>query len=94
VAVLTGREGRAPEAHKVRGIDHASYLQRSLTPAEREALLANKPVTRLLDAEPEKELANFALLTLPDQDIQALKACRVSDCDIKLSEQALRVNHL
>ena len=103
-----------------------------LTRPEREALLAGKPVTSLLDAVPETEvavfgavwidaapgayvrlikdierfergaafrvtkrisdppqLADFALLTLPDQDIEALKTCRVSDCDLKLSEQAL-----
>ena len=103
-----------------------------LTDAERSELLANRPVTRLLDAEPDKEvavfgavwidaspdayvtlmkvierferggafritkrisdppqLADFALLNLPDEDIAALKTCRVGDCDIKLSEQAL-----
>jgi hypothetical protein len=108
-----------------------------LTPAERGALLANRPVTRLLDAEPDKEvavfgavwidalpgayvqlvkdiehferggafritksisdppqLADFALLTLPDEDIAALRACRVGDCEIKLSKEALeRIRH-
>jgi len=111
-----------------------SYITTSvrLTRPAREALLAGEPVTSLLDAVPETEVAifgavwidaapdtcvrlikdierferggafrvtkrisdppqlvDFALLTLPDQDIEALKACRVSDCDIKLSEQAL-----
>jgi hypothetical protein len=103
-----------------------------LTAAERSALLANRPVTKLLDADPEKELsvfgavwidaepgayvrlvkdierferggafritkrisnppqlADFALLELPDEDIAALKHCRVGDCEIKLSKEAL-----
>jgi hypothetical protein len=103
-----------------------------LTSAERSALLANRPVTKLLDADPDKEvsvfgavwidavpgayvrlvkdienferggafrvtrrisnppqLADFALLELPDEDIAALKRCRVGDCEIKLSKEAL-----
>jgi hypothetical protein len=103
-----------------------------LTPVERRALLDNRPVTKLLDAEPDKEvavfgavwidaspgtyvslmkdierfergggfritrrisdpprLADFALLDLPDEDIAALRSCRVGDCEVKLSEQAL-----
>jgi hypothetical protein len=108
-----------------------------LTPAERRALLANRPVIKLLDAEPDKEvsvfgavwidalpgayvqlvkdiehferggafritksisdpprLSDFALLTLPDEDIAALRACRVGDCEIKLSKEALeRIRH-
>jgi hypothetical protein len=108
-----------------------------LTPAERSALLANTPVIKLLDADPQKEvaifgavwidtlpgayvrlvkdierferggafritkrisdppqLADFASLDLPDEDIAALKDCRVGRCDIKLSQEALaRIQH-
>ena len=103
-----------------------------LTPAERTTLLTNGPVTKLLDAEPSKEVAvfgavwidavpgdyvrlvkdierferggafritkrisdppkvaDFASLNLPDEDIAALKTCRVGACEIKLSAEAL-----
>ena len=111
-----------------------TYITNSvrLTPAERSALLTDRPVTKLLDAEPDKEvsvfgaiwidaqpaayvrlvkdierferggpfritksitdppqLRDFASLNLPDEDIGSLKTCRVGDCDIKLSQEAV-----
>ena len=111
-----------------------TYITNSvrLTPAERSALLTNRAVTRLLEAEPGKEvsvfgavwidavpgayvrlvkdierferggpfritkcisdppqLGDFASLDLPDDDIAALKTCRVGDCEIKLSREAV-----
>ena len=33
---------------------------------------------------------DFSQLNLPDQDITALKACRVGDCEVKLEEAALQ----
>ena len=33
--------------------------------------------------------ADFEAFTLPDQDLDALRTCRVGDCDVKLSEDAL-----
>jgi hypothetical protein len=38
-------------------------------------------------------LADFALLKLPEEDIAALKTCRVGACEIKLSEDALERIH-
>jgi hypothetical protein len=116
-----------------------SYMTKyvRLTPAERNALLANRPVIKLLDSDPDQEvaifgavwidalpevyvrlvsdiehferggafrttkrisdppqLADFASLTLPDEDIAALKTCQVGDCDIKLSQEPLeRLRH-
>lgn len=104
-----------------------------LTTQEREALLQGRAVTRLLDADPTKEVAvfaavwiaapprryvdavhdverfesgrgfritrrismpprleDFAEMRLPDEDIAALRSCRVGDCDVKLSEKALQ----
>lgn len=103
-----------------------------LTPAERASLLAGAPVTKLLDADPAKEVSffgavwidaapgdyvrlvkdieqferggafrvtkrisapprldDFAALKLPDDDVAALKTCRVGDCELKLSDAAL-----
>ena len=102
------------------------------TPAERKSLLSNVPVTKLLEADPNKEVSvfgavwidaapvdyvrlledierferggrfrvtkkisapprqdDFALLRLPEEDLKALKTCRVGDCELKLGEQAL-----
>jgi hypothetical protein len=33
--------------------------------------------------------ADFEAFTLPDQDLDALRTCRVGDCEVKLSEDAL-----
>jgi hypothetical protein len=103
-----------------------------LTPEERRWLLTGASVTKMLDADPGKEvsvfgavwidappvayvglvkdierfergggfrntkrisdspqLADFAALRLPDEDLAALKTCKVGDCEIKLSEEAL-----
>ncbi len=103
-----------------------------LTPAEQKSLLSNVPVTKLLEADPNKEVSvfgavwidaapadyvrliedierfehggrfritkkisappridDFALLRLPEEDLKALKTCRVGDCKLKLGEQAL-----
>ena len=103
-----------------------------LTPAERKSLMSNGPVTKLLEADPNKEVSvfgavwidaapadyvrliedierfehggrfritkkisapprldDFALFRLPEDDLKALKACRVGACEIKLGEQAL-----
>jgi hypothetical protein len=103
-----------------------------LTPAERTALVSGSPVTRLLDADPSKEvavfgavwveappstyvrlvkdiehfehggpflitkriseppqLADFAALHLPPQDLDALRTCTPGDCEVKLSAEAL-----
>ena len=103
-----------------------------LTPAERKSLLSNVAVTKMLEADPNKEVSlfgavwidaepagyvrlledierferggrftitkkisapprldDFALFRLPEDDLKALKACRVGACAIKLGEQAL-----
>jgi hypothetical protein len=111
-----------------------TYVNRyvKLTSAARSALLSGEPVTKLLDADPSKEVAlfgavwidaepqayvrlakdiehferggafhvtkristppqlsDFAPLHLPDQDVRGLKNCKVGDCEIKLSAEAL-----
>jgi hypothetical protein len=45
-------------------------------------------VTKRISSPPRLE--DFAQLTLPDDDVSDLQNCRVGDCKIKLSEQALR----
>jgi hypothetical protein len=103
-----------------------------LTPAERRSLLAGSSVTKLLDADPSKEvsvfgavwidappgdyvrlvkdierferggafrvtkrisdppqLADFAALKIPDDDLADLRTCKVGDCEIKLNAEAL-----
>ncbi|HEY3042480.1 MAG TPA: hypothetical protein VGJ39_00540 [Vicinamibacterales bacterium] len=103
-----------------------------LTPAERRSLLAGSSVTKLLDADPSKEvsvfgavwidalpgdyvrlvkdierferggafrmtkrisdppqLADFAALHIPDDDLADLRTCKVGNCEIKLSAEAL-----
>ena len=45
-------------------------------------------VTKRISSPPTLE--DFAQLTLPDDDVIDLKSCRVGDCKIKLSEQALQ----
>ena len=111
-----------------------SYLSTSvrLTPAERQSLLSGAPVTKLLDADPTREVAvfgavwvkaapddyvraitdierfergenflvtkkiseppkleDFAALELPQDDIDDLRACKVSDCAVKISQESL-----
>jgi hypothetical protein len=44
-------------------------------------------VTKRISDVPQ--LADFALLRLPEEDLAALKSCRVGDCEIKLDEEAL-----
>jgi len=41
-------------------------------------------VTKKISSPPRLE--DFASLALPDEDIKDLRSCRVSDCDLKLSE--------
>jgi len=103
-----------------------------LDPAARSRLLAGQPVTKLLDADPGKEVAifgavwidapmaryvaavkdierfesgaafrvtkkistpprldDFAQLTLPAEDVEDLKACKVSQCELKLSQEGI-----
>ena len=103
-----------------------------LSAAERKLLLAGSPVSRILEADPAKEvavfgaiwidapvakyvaalqdienfekgagfritkkisdparIADFASLVLPADDIEDLKACKVGDCQLKLSGEAL-----
>ena len=103
-----------------------------LTAAERKLLLAGSPVSRILEADPAKEvavfgaiwidapvakyvaalqdienfekgagfrvtkkisdparIADFASLVLPADDIEDLKGCKVGDCQLKLSGEAL-----
>jgi hypothetical protein len=112
----------------------ATYLGDTvrLTAAERRQLLNGQPVTKMLDADPSKEvavfgavwinaparryvdavndietfergggfkvtrrisepprLADFSELRLPDADLDALRSCRVGDCDVKLGAPAL-----
>jgi hypothetical protein len=107
-----------------------------LTPRERETLLQGGAVTKLLDADPSKEVAvfaatwidapprryvdavqdierfergrgfnitrrisnpprleDFAEMRLPDEDVRALRSCRVGDCDVKVSEKGLQRFH-
>jgi hypothetical protein len=44
-------------------------------------------VTKRISTPPRLE--DFAELHLPDEDLDALRNCRVGDCEVKLSEQAL-----
>ena len=44
-------------------------------------------ITKKISAPPR--LDDFALLRLPEEDLKALKTCRVGDCELKLGEQAL-----
>lgn len=103
-----------------------------LTPAQRKQLFSGQPVTKLLDADPSREvsvfggiwvkapvdrylaavrnieefekgenfrvtrkvstpprLEDFAQFRLPPDDLQDLKSCRVGDCELKLSADAL-----
>lgn len=111
-----------------------SYLtgDLKLSRNERQRLLNGEPLTKLLDADPSKEVAvfgavwinapirryveavsdietfergggfkvtrrisapprldDFSDLRLPDEDFDDLRNCRVGDCEVKLSEQAL-----
>ncbi len=104
-----------------------------LDAGERKTLLSGRPVTKLLDTDPAKEVAvfgaiwiaappgayvrlvqdiehfesggafhktkrigkpptasDFAMLELPDEDLQDLRDCRVGDCEVKLGADALR----
>ena len=44
-------------------------------------------ITKKISAPPR--IDDFALLRLPEEDLKALKTCRVGDCALKLGEQAL-----
>ena len=102
------------------------------TPAEQAQLAAGKPLTRLLDSDPSKEvavfgavwvnaplaayvaavkdierfesgggfritkklssppsLADFARLTIPDDDVADLRLCKVGSCQLKLGQTAI-----
>jgi hypothetical protein len=114
--------------------DLDAYLTDSvkLTPAERQSLVAGAPITKLLEADPTREVAvfgavwikatpedyvraitdierfeqgdsflvtkkisdppkleDFAALELPQDDFDDLRACKVSDCAVKISQEAL-----
>jgi hypothetical protein len=129
---LSGASGQTAAASFPPLLDRYITTSARLTPAERQALLENRPVTRVLDAGQAEEvavfgavwidasprayvrlikdiehferggplrmtkrisdppqLADFALLTLSDEDVAALKTCRVNNCEVKLSEEAL-----
>jgi hypothetical protein len=45
-------------------------------------------VTRKISDPPRLE--DFAQLTLPPEDVEDLKTCKVGDCELKLGEEALR----
>lgn len=45
-------------------------------------------VTKRISVLPRLE--DFALLRLPDEDVRDLRTCRISDCEVKLSAQALQ----
>jgi hypothetical protein len=103
------------------------------TPAEQNSLLAGKPIAKLLDADPNSEVAvfggiwintsirryveavkdienfergkgfrvtkrisaaptieDFAAMRLPAADVKDLRTCRVGNCEVKLSADALR----
>ena len=45
-------------------------------------------VTKRISTPPRLE--DFALLSLPDDDLQDLRYCQVGDCELKLGEEALR----
>lgn len=45
-------------------------------------------VTKRISMPPRLE--DFSALRLPDEDLDALRSCRVGDCDVKLSEEALK----
>lgn len=110
------------------------YLAETVHPTadERSTLLSGAPLTKLLDADPNKEVAvfgavwinapaaryierlqdienfergggfrvtkrisnpprleDFDALTLPDEDFEDLKSCRVGDCELKVSAESL-----
>jgi len=44
--------------------------------------------TKRISAPPRLE--DFSGLRLPEQDLAALRSCRVGDCDVKLGEQAIK----
>jgi hypothetical protein len=45
-------------------------------------------ITKRISAPPRLE--DFSELRLPEEDLDDLRSCRVGDCDVKLSEQALK----
>jgi len=112
-----------------------SYLDQhvQLDAASRAKLLAGQPITKLLDADPSKEVAifgavwidapierylaavhdierfesggafrvtkkisapprieDFAQLTIPKEDVEDLRSCKVSQCELKLAESAIQ----
>jgi len=111
------------------------YIARvvKLSPGQRTQLLAGKPVTQMLEADPSNEVSvfgaiwvnaptsryvelvhnieqlekganflvtkrisspprpeDFAEMRLTDEDVADLRTCRVGDCELKLSEDALK----
>ncbi len=44
--------------------------------------------TKRISAPPR--LDDFSALRLPEQDVAALRSCRIGDCDVKLGEQAIK----
>lgn len=48
---------------------------------------ANFRITKKISSPPQ--LADFAAMDLPDDDVAALRTCRVGNCELKLSEAAI-----
>jgi len=132
--ILAGQTAQAPttQALPSRLENYLSTVVRA-TKAEREALLAGKPIAKLLDADPNSEvvvfggiwinapihqyveklndienfergkavritkrissvptLEDFASLSLPAEDVEDLRHCRLEDCKLKVGEEVLR----
>jgi hypothetical protein len=127
-------DGRAVEDAQTFPPAFERYLLETVHPSsnERRTLLSGAPLTKLLDADPSKEVAvfgavwinaptaryiqrlqdietfergggfrvtkrisspprleDFAALSLPDEDVDDLRSCRVGDCELKLGAEAL-----
>ena len=130
-AVLEGRAVEIPQSFPP-ALDR--YLAETVrpSPGERSTLIAGAPLSKLLDADPDNEVAvfgavwinaprasylarlqdienfergsafrvtkrisspprleDFDALALPDEDIEDLRSCRVGDCELKLSAEAV-----
>jgi hypothetical protein len=130
-AVVSGQSGPAGLPAQLE-----SYVTKVVKPtaAQRMAMFAGQPVTKLLDADPTREVSvfgiiwvkapaaryiaairnieefekgenfrvtkkvsspprpeDFAQLTLPADDLEDLKSCRVGSCELKLSEASVNL---
>jgi len=71
--------------------------------SDRDLLLAGEPVVKLLDADPDREVAvfgavwvdapptldDFAAMEMSDKDFDDLKTCKIGDCLVKLDAEAI-----